>query len=94
MHRFQFTMRGLLWAMFWVAVALAAWLRPYSAHRVYELDRQAYIRAIVIVPCLCAAIGAVCNQHVRGILVGLIVVAGILIHITQYMELALLRFTF
>ena len=67
--RFQFTIRGLLWATFWVAVSAAAWTalpNPSSGDGLFNL-------LVVYTACIAApsaAIGALFGQARLGFFAG------------------------
>ena len=71
MPRFQFTIRGLLWATFWVAVCGAAWtldLRGFD--KWYPVQQAAIIVALLLTPFM--AIGALFGGPLVGLLVGVV----------------------
>ena len=80
--RFQFTIRGLLWATFWAAVACAATCYPQGIGYWNPTAPDALmvstpmITGILVLVALCAAVGALVGQQRKGILVGLIATGG------------------
>lgn len=78
-RRFQFTIRGLLWATFWVAAACALFWSPRPAADPQFFNRSLAIGwgiPIIVVFCLCAAGGSVLGSHRKGLLLGLVIVGG------------------
>ena len=72
--RFQFTIRGLLWATFWAAVACAAIVQSGRYWDALSLPMPVFTSLIATFS-LCAAVGAIIGQHGKGILVGGLFVA-------------------
>ena len=73
--RFQFTIRGLLWATFWAAVSLAAWplYFQYRWPMTPMWALEGLPKALSFILCVSSpftAIGALFNQGFRGFLVG------------------------
>ena len=87
--RFQFTIRGLLWATFWVAVACVA-IGQISFSRFSlvfyngRLNDQYSMRAdslggLLVIISLCAVIGALYEQHGKGLRFGLSMAGAVLL---------------
>lgn len=77
MTRFQFTLRGILWATFWAAVSMGAWAcfaqsLPLDGHSAWPLIAS-YFAGLAFA---CSAIGALFRRTVGGLVAGL-VLAGI-----------------
>ena len=101
--RFQFTIRGMLWATFWLALACGAWtISPKYAHDywriiVYQGRPWSFsvgtenLTAIVMVFCLFAACAAILNQHRKGMLLGAIAALGCCLYIVTQAALIAFR---
>ena len=88
MRRFQFTIRGLLFATFWVAVGFAVWYYPAGQLPLwdsYSLDFVG-IAACVSFVCLLMATGALMGWG-RLILLTLIAVAGVSVIVCLFVVL-------
>src|SRR5262245_12062136 len=83
--RFQFTIKGLLWATFWLAAAISAFCYPRSWCKWVDRNwdwpwgyfaNPATTAPLIVVVCLCAAVGAIVGRHRLGLAVGAIVFVG------------------
>jgi len=65
--RFQFTMMGLLWATFWVAVSAAAWSLCFSLWR----DHKALVLIVALIGVATpfVAFGAIFGKPLKGLAV-------------------------
>jgi len=76
MRRFQFTIRSLLWATFWAAVAAGAWSaddvsKRFFTGQPYSVLIPAFLILAAQAAAPCFAIGALCQQTFWGVVVGL-----------------------
>lgn len=69
-RRFQFTLRGTLWATFWVAVAFALWSVGPAKN-----TNDWWSFGPVLIGISCVAMGALLGRHEEGILVGIMIAA-------------------
>jgi hypothetical protein len=68
--RFQFTIRNLLWATFWVAVGLTAW-KVYSSSRPWVDSAVIAIAArLIAFTCPFVAVGALFGRARLGFAIG------------------------
>jgi hypothetical protein len=78
MPRFQFTIRVLLWATFWVAVACGSWV--IASQQSMESDLYWYAWRIgVVAPCI--AVGTLFGKFKWGLYFGILVIALIYLYI-------------
>ena len=72
--RFQFTIRNLMWATFWVAVSFGGWvLFTHEAFRYMAVLRTTAFCLVLFGPC--AAIGCIAGYPRAGIAVGFVLAA-------------------
>jgi hypothetical protein len=79
--RFQFTIRGIMWATFWVAVSLAGWvtfINPSFGHM--AVLRTASFSMVLFAPC--AAVGFLTGYPIEGMNIGFILAATLVAFIT------------
>jgi len=92
--RFQFTIRGLLWATFWVAVSGAALCyRQFVPQWDFEIIWRVFtvgtpmLRSLIATVCLCAAGGALMGRQRQGLRVGGIVLGGWIVWYVIYIAM-------
>ena len=79
--RFQFTISGMLWGTFWLAISFAGFCYPRQpGHGLnFGYTYGPYLEplaALMAIAALCPAVGAIMGRHARGLLIGLIVIGG------------------
>jgi hypothetical protein len=69
--RFQFTIKGLLWATFWVAVAGAAWVADGLSQSLSRGESLAVLITVAQVACPIIAVGVLAERTLWGFVFGL-----------------------